>query len=1384
MAVKVLGPMDTGGQTLGPRERAILAALIVRRGTTVAPSELAEAWWGEQTPPTWAQQVRNSVARIRSRLGRDVVETVATDYRLGLDADSIDATRFERIVSDARAHALHGEHDRAVDGYRRALALWRGAPLQDVATWEPGIVEAMRLGQIRASAEEELLDARLKAGEHRAVIPDAERLVREDPLREDRWAILALANYRADRQADALATLRAAREKLADELGLEPGARLTALETAMLRQDPSLNAPTLAQPASEECPYPGLRAFGPDDADLFFGRESAGQAVIDRLRPGAIIAIAGPSGSGKSSLALAGVVPRLRAGNRTVEILVPSRDAAAALRAAGRRAAVIVIDQAEEILAGTDSEIEDFCRACIEVLGHERALLLTVRSDALDRVRALPLIGDALGSGIYLLGALSIDGCREALEEPAHRAGLRLEPGLVELALRDTGDRASTLPHLSHAMRETWLRREGSTLTVDGYQASGGIAGAIAQSAEVVYRGLSPEQQELCRSIMLRLIDRGSDGVSTRRRIPSDPLLTDPERHAVVERLASARLLSVDHDTAMVAHEAVATAWPRLDGWLAEDADRARVLRSVEAAATAWDSEGRNDDDLLRGARLQLATTWREASARDLTRVEEDYLDASTAREQSVFAELHQRAVHERSRNRTLRFALSGVASLLVATVIAGGVAVARGQESARIAEDARVGEAVATSMALRDSDMDLASLIAAEAYQRWPDDRRVRSALLGILAASNGVERKLYTAETTRAVHAAIPYSGTALLVRDLEEGASLEVIDLKTGETLRSLDADLPVNRTVYYRNLWLSADGNVAVVQTPALREGGSCCLNDITFLDLETDDLLSSQTLDIRTGSVIALDAEGTTAYLSHPLRASVTEIDARTGAVRASDPSTLQPGLEGDSTLGGVAIINDRTVATSAESGVLIVDRATMLPVRTIPLPAGTHEWAVAAVADGDLLTGGATGASRVDSVSGEIVWTISVDHSAGCTDLATLGDQATFLCAGVGRVVEFDSMTGRATGRALDTQLDWGTTTTVVGDDTALLSAPHTNLAIVWSRDGAGVELVVPDRVAIDRPHSSEGLVPTATYEEQRLWNLGSGSFFGPSSEWMGWAGGDVLVRWDAASGYVLENTSSGESKPWKWTGSLARVDQDAWLFDGDGGPHGFVLAEDSVVPFDPESGRADSPPLYPIGPGEDVGVLSVTETKNGDRIAVTWFNQAEVRTETTVFDTKTGETLGTGLFYTDATAIVGSDILSAGDERFDRSPLRTLEPEVSLSRPVGGSKALSVSTDGTLAMSVGFNGMITLYDLERGIRLGDPIKGDTIEDLPAGFLSPDGLLMLVNTWRGVTAWTLDLAQQAAAACAIAGREFTPQEWATHFGWTEQSPTTCAGELG
>ncbi|WP_344094695.1 BTAD domain-containing putative transcriptional regulator [Microbacterium deminutum] len=197
------------------------------------------------------------------------------------------------------------------------------APYAELADWEPARAEIGRLDAVREATEEELLAARLASGEHRAAIAEAERLVRDSPQREERWCLLAPAHYQSGRQAEALSSLRSARHMLDDDLGIQPGERLIDLETAIMRHDPALAPARHESRVGDDCPYRGLSGYGPDDADEFFGRDAEIEAVVDRLARRRFLALTGASGSGKSSLALAGVVPMFKARGWTAEIVRP-----------------------------------------------------------------------------------------------------------------------------------------------------------------------------------------------------------------------------------------------------------------------------------------------------------------------------------------------------------------------------------------------------------------------------------------------------------------------------------------------------------------------------------------------------------------------------------------------------------------------------------------------------------------------------------------------------------------------------------------------------------------------------------------------------------------------------------------------------------------------------------------------------------------------------------------------------------------------------------------------------------------------------------------------------------------------------------------------------
>jgi hypothetical protein len=310
-------------------------------------------------------------------------------------------------------------------------------------------VESERLDEVRMGLEEVRLDARLQLGEHAASVADAERLVRESPLRERRWTVLATALYRSGRQADALAAIRAAKERLAEELGAEPGDELRELELAILRHDDSLELGETPAAPSGTCPYRGLAAFGVEDEDDFFGRAADTAAALARLIRSRFLAVSGASGSGKSSLVRAGLVPALQRRGDSVTLLTPERDLDVRVRNAVRgagRADVIVVDQFEEVFHSGEADVDAAARAIAEAAANGTAVVLVVRSDFLDDCAAHPDLAPLVAEGVHLVGPMGPDALREAIEQPAKRAGLRLEPGLVELLLRDAAGEAGALP--------------------------------------------------------------------------------------------------------------------------------------------------------------------------------------------------------------------------------------------------------------------------------------------------------------------------------------------------------------------------------------------------------------------------------------------------------------------------------------------------------------------------------------------------------------------------------------------------------------------------------------------------------------------------------------------------------------------------------------------------------------------------------------------------------------------------------------------------------------------------------------------------------------------------------------------------------------------------
>jgi ABC-type branched-subunit amino acid transport system ATPase component len=481
--------------------------------------------------------------------------------------------------------------------------------------------------------------------------------------------------------------------------------------------------------AEQACPFKGLASFDVADADDFFGREQLVAEVVARLPGATLLGVVGPSGSGKSSIVRAGLSSALAGGalpgseHWEQAVIRPGEHPLAELERIRRRrtgtSLLLVVDQLEEVF--TICRNEDERAAFLDALitsAPDETVVVAVRADFYGRFAALTALASLLAENHVLVGPMKAAELRRAIELPARRAGLRIEPALVDALEADVADEPGGLPLLSTALVELWQRRDGRTLRLETYRESGGVRGAVARLAEQAYANLTAEQRAIARSILLRLAEAEGEAVS-RRRAPLSELELDVNEDArrVLSVLTESRLVTVSEEAVEVAHEALLREWPRLHEWLEEDAEGRRLHRHVIQAAKEWDESGLDPAELYRGPRLAAALEWAGEHPTELNDLEHRFLAESEA--------LGEREVRRiRRTNRRLRALLSGAAVFLAAALTAGGLALFQSreaqQESDRAARAARL--ALARELAFASTQLppgsELGILLAREAVE------------------------------------------------------------------------------------------------------------------------------------------------------------------------------------------------------------------------------------------------------------------------------------------------------------------------------------------------------------------------------------------------------------------------------------------------------------------------------------------------------------------------------------------------------------------------------------------------------------------------------------------------------------------------------------------
>ncbi|WP_439663084.1 nSTAND1 domain-containing NTPase [Lentzea sp. HUAS TT2] len=1135
------------------------------------------------------------------------------------------------------------------------------------------------------------------------------------------------------------------------------------------------------------CPYMGLSAFGPQDANWFFGRERATNALLDRLNENGITMLVGASGAGKSSLMKAGVLPRL--GKEAVvispgtdplkELALQAPELTHALEAAesdvltdiarevqtavGDR--VVIVDQFEEAftLGGDENRLRIFVQALHAAAG-KTAVVLGVRADFYARCLDFPELAEALQTRQMVLGAMSAAEVRDAVTSPAKAAGLQLEAGLVDLMLRDLGTHnrrgkdaydAGALPLLSHALLVTWQRRQAGRLTIAGYRAAGGIQGAVATTAERAWSDLDEPARAAAKQLLLRLVRVGDDTQDTRRRSSRHSLLEAaailPATERALEVLTHARLITTDADSVEITHEALLQAWPRLRSWIDEDRAGNLTRQRLEEDAATWSTHDHDSSLLYRGARLEGVR-----QQQDVTTIAKEFVRTS-----------------ERQHRKSVWLRRSAVALVAVFALIAAGAAVIAVNQR----NDAQFRQVVAEADRLTGSDPSLSAQFLMVAHRMRPDDQGVVAKLLSIQQVPLAVPLVghtgaiyLTTFSPDGTLLATASYDRTARLwdVRDRSRPKEIAVISEHTnwlssavfspdGKILATTGQDATIR-------LWDVRDpSSPQALETIQTGNGPSYLLEfspDGTLLAAANEDG-SARLWDVRDPANTRPSGEPLRDHAA-AVRSLAFSPDGRTLATTGDDQTIrlwdvatrarVGKPMEGH-TLGihSVAFSGDGKLLASGadDKTVRLWDPSTQEPVGQ-PLVGHTGPvWSVKFSPDGRVLASGASDATAR-------LWSLSDPEAP-----SPLGRPLSARGAGVFAVGFSPDGASLATGSLENAVNLWSLPRAMLLGHSSQVTTPS------FSPDGKIVATGSSDKTVrlwdVTDPHRPHQIGPPLTGHERTV----SRPRFRHDGKVLATAAGDKTVRlWDLSD--PLHVKPLGE--PIVLTNRFS-----AWaVFRPDGEVLLTSNTDESVRLWDVHDPSKPTPLGEPLT-GHDAYVNDAEFSPDGRTVATAssdkttrlWDVSDPSRPRQLGGPIVDPQVVGQAIFTAD-----GGTLITAGQNKVIRFyDIRDREHPVlisELSGHTGTISSLSISADGRTLVSSSADRTFRLWDIGNPAApsyLGQQIAGDWAAE-PLAQFSPQGKVLATgNADSVVRLWDLDVEHEIARICTATRGVLTPALW-------------------